>query len=126
MTQPDILLVDDEPDILELGLTVLRGAGYQVMSAISGDIALIYIQQGVRCRVLITDVILPGVLDGIALAHEARALDVNLQVIYSTGFAGPAQVRALGAPYGKLLMKPWRPQELLDAVAPLLDHTAAA
>ena len=31
MTQPDILLVDDEPDILELGLAVLRGAGYHVM-----------------------------------------------------------------------------------------------
>ena len=124
MQEPVILLVDDERDILEIGVTALREAGYAVQPAPSGDIALVLIEQGLPFRLLITDVIMPGELDGYALARRARERDPNLPIIYTTGFARVASVRSPGAPYGDTLPKPWRPSELLKLVSAVLREPA--
>lgn len=124
MAQPEILLVDDERAILDLAAVVLREAGFTVMTAISADIALIFLEQGLRFRILITDVVLPGMLDGFALAHKAREIIPSIQVIYATGFAGVARVRAVGSPYGTVLMKPWHGTQLVELVHSLLRHHA--
>jgi two-component system, cell cycle sensor histidine kinase and response regulator CckA len=124
MADPEILLVDDERDILELGVTALREAGYAVQPASNGDIALVLIEQGVHFRLLITDIVMPGVLDGFALARRARDVDPSLPIIYTTGFARVASVRSPGAPYGDTLRKPWRPSELLKVVAGVLREPA--
>jgi CheY-like chemotaxis protein len=116
MNRPDILLVDDERDILDLGVSALSRAGYSVQSAISGDIAFILIEQGLLFDMLITDVIMPGMLDGFALATKARQLIPELPIVYSTGFAHVASVRARGAPDGRVLIKPWLRTDLLQAV----------
>lgn len=127
MDHPDILLVDDEEDVLELTGDILRDAGYRSQPAISGDVALIMLQQGLRFRLLITDIILPGVLDGFALARQAREFCPGIPIIYSTGYWSAAQVRARGAPHGETLVKPWRAEDLLAVVAALLrDGRAAA
>lgn len=124
MPEPEILLVDDERDILEIGVLALREAGYSVQPASNGDIALVLIEQGLPFRLLITDVVMPGVLDGYALARRARELDPGLPIIYTTGFARVASVRSPGAPHGDTLPKPWRPSELLKLVTELLRQPA--
>lgn len=124
MGGPEILLVDDERDILEIGVMALRDAGYAVQPASNGDIALVLIEQGVPFRLLITDVVMPGVLDGFALARRARELDPSLPIIYTTGFARVASVRSPGAPNGDTLQKPWRPSELLKLVSAVLREPA--
>lgn len=124
MREPEILLVDDERDILEIGVTALREAGYTVQPAQNGDIALVLIEQGLPFRLLITDVVMPGELDGYALARRARERDPSLPIIYTTGFARVASVRAPGAPYGDTLQKPWRTSELLKLVASVLREPA--
>jgi hypothetical protein len=65
---------------------------------------------------LITDVIMPGLLDGFALATKARGLIPDLPIIYSTAFTNVASVRSRGAPEGRMLIKPWLRIDLLQAV----------
>jgi CheY-like chemotaxis protein len=124
MPEPEILLVDDERDILELGLLSLREAGYAVQGAANGDIALVLVEQGLPFRLLVTDIVMPGLLDGYALARRARQLRPSLRVIYSTGFSRVAAIRAPGAPLGLTLQKPWRPHDLLRLVEQVLRPSA--
>jgi DNA-binding response OmpR family regulator len=124
MSSPEILLVDDERDILEIGVLALREAGYDVQPAANGDIALVLMEQGLGFRLLITDVVMPGVLDGYALARRAREILPNLPIIYMTGFSHVALIRSPGAPAGDVLGKPWRPRELLRLVDAVLREPA--
>jgi CheY-like chemotaxis protein len=112
--QPEILLVDDDKVVLDLGVLVLQEAGYGVTAVGSGDIALVILEQDLRFRLLITDVVLPGLLDGFALAHKAKTLVPDIAIIYTTGYGGGiVSVRSQGAPYGEVLAKPWKASELL-------------
>jgi len=120
MAGPEILFVDDERDILLMGADALREAGYVVQPAANADIALVLIEQGLAFSLLVTDIVMPGVLDGFALARRARELHPELRIIYTTGFSRVAAIRSPGAPYGSTLFKPWKPSELLRTVAGLL------
>ncbi len=114
--QPEILFVDDQKDVLEIGVLTLRQEGYRVTPAASGDIALVILEQHIRYRLLITDVVLPGVLDGFALAHKAKQLVPGIAIVYTTGYGGIINVRSQGAPYGEVLSKPWKAANLLGLV----------
>lgn len=116
MSATDILLVDDEQDILDLGVAVLRGAGYNVLPALNGDIAMILLEQGLPFRLLVTDIVMPGLLDGFSLARKAREALPDIRIIYTTGYSGAASIRSRGAPYGDTLVKPWMPRDLLEIV----------
>lgn len=122
---PEILLVDDEAEIIELAGRFLREAGHEVTAAINSDVALFLLERGLGYRLLITDVVLPGLLDGFALAHRARALIPDIKILYTTGYAGVARVRARGgASYGQVLPKPWKRDQLLQTVRALLPRSA--
>src|SRR5260370_22008149 len=86
MSGADILFVEDEQEILDLWIPVLRQAGYEAMPAVNADIALILLEQGLPFRLLITDVVLPGRLDGFALAPRAKELTPKIEIIYETAF----------------------------------------
>ena len=116
MTRPYILFVEDDDGVLDLGIQVLRDAGYDVVPAVSGDIAEVLLEQGLPFEVLITDIVMPGHLDGFALARRARELRPDIRIIYATGFSGSASVRTSDSPDGAKLIKPWQPDELVRAV----------
>jgi DNA-binding NtrC family response regulator len=124
MGSAEILFVEDDRSILDLGIDILRDAGYEAVPAVNGDIALILLEQGLPFRVLITDVILPGTLDGFALAHRAKALRPRIEIIYATGFPDVAGIRSRGAPWGRTLIKPWGARDLLKLVEPVLAPPA--
>jgi CheY-like chemotaxis protein len=118
-----ILVVDDDPELREVALTILEAAGYRVIAAASGDDAytILLTQPDLRVDVLFTDVLMPGQLDGIDLAIAVRLLRPGLPVLYTSGF--PNLVRdqwenELGEP---VLRKPYRARELCRAVTGLLD-----
>jgi CheY-like chemotaxis protein len=120
MEQPEILFVDDCEEVLELAAFALKDAGFDVMTAVSGDVALILLEQRVPFRLLITDVVMPGFLDGFALARKAREHLPEIRVIYTTGYREIASVRSRGAPFGDVLAKPWSPAALVELVGSLL------
>ncbi len=126
MHRPDILLVDDDDDILDIGIAALRAAGFEPLPAISADVALILLEQGLPFDLLITDVVMPGMLDGFALARRARDLLPALRIIYTTGYAGSASVRAPGAPFGETLVKPWRINDLVAAAQRAMRYSRKA
>ena len=122
MGQSQVLLVDDDEALLGALTEFLRAEGYQAQPANSGDVALVLLQQRVPFRLLITDIVLPGLLDGFALARRAREFCPSIPVVYTTGHLQVAHIRAHGAPYGEILVKPWKVETLLMAVSTALGE----
>ena len=117
MRRPFVLLVEDEDDIRELAASILREANYDVLATLNGDVALILLQEAaLPIDLLLTDIVMPGEHDGFALAREAKKLRPDIKILYMTGFAGVAKIRSQGAPFGDVLQKPWRMDDLLQSV----------
>jgi PAS domain S-box-containing protein len=91
-----VLVVDDEPTIRMLVGEVLADGGYTAIEASDGPAALKILQSSVRIDLLITDVGLPGGLNGRQVADAAREARPGLHVIFITGYAENA---ALGGGY---------------------------
>jgi PAS domain S-box-containing protein len=115
-----VLVVDDEPDALDLLHRMLSDAGALVLLAPDAEAALACIARD-RPQVLVSDIGMPGV-DGYALLHRVRALGAalggELPAIALTAFArAEDRVRALRAGYRAHLPKPVEPAELVATVA---------
>ena len=82
-----VLVVDDEPTVLMLAADVLGGLGYAVVEASDGASALEVLRSDARVDLLVTDVGLPGGMNGRQLADAARAARPGLKVLFITGYA---------------------------------------
>jgi DNA-binding response OmpR family regulator len=123
---PRVLVVDDEAGIVDLLQAVLSEAGFEVSTAFTGDRALKLLEVDAdRIRALVTDVRLPGVLDGWELGRRARALAPQLCVIYVTGDS-EASWASSGVPGSLLVAKPFAPAQVVTAIASLLNAGGAA
>ena len=118
--RPRILLVDDEAGILDLLDAVLTEAGFDVVRAASGRQALESLPAEVdQLRGLITDVRLPGAVDGWELARRARVLKPDIAVVYVTGDSEMSW-SASGVPGSVLVTKPFAPAQVVTAISALL------
>ncbi|WP_162241749.1 PAS domain-containing protein [Pseudorhodoferax sp. Leaf267] len=86
-TGETILVVDDEAAIRSLMVEVLEEIGYRVLQAADGPSALAALEADPSVVLLITDVGLPGGLNGRQVADRARALRPNLKILVVTGYA---------------------------------------
>ncbi|HSE11331.1 MAG TPA: CHASE domain-containing protein [Rudaea sp.] len=120
-----VLLVEDNAEIRTIATRMLAELGYQVAVAEDAAAALSRVQRGERFDVLFTDIVMPGALDGIALAHAVRKVDADLAVLLASGFASPelarAEIDALGAGF---ITKPYRRSELANVLRVLLARRA--
>jgi hypothetical protein len=82
-----ILVVDDEPTIRALLVDVMTAQGYQVLEAADAATALTLVQPETPLDLLVTDVGLPGTLNGRQLADALRSLRAQLPVLFITGYA---------------------------------------
>jgi PAS domain S-box-containing protein len=87
-----VLVVDDEAIVRMLMVDVLREAGYVAVEASDGPSALKIMQSNVRIDLLITDVGLPGGMNGRQIAEAARTTRPALKVLFVTGFAENAAI----------------------------------
>jgi two-component system cell cycle sensor histidine kinase/response regulator CckA len=118
-----IMVVEDERALRGLIGRVLAGAGYKTLSFASAQEALAALEQG-ECLLdmLLTDVMLPGAIQGHELALTVLASRPHLPVLYISGYARDALVHA-----GRLdervnlLEKPFTPESLTDMVRNVLD-----
>lgn len=119
-----ILVVDDEPDVIELVRFNLENAGFDVISAESGDEALAKARQGSPDAVIL-DIMLPEI-DGLEVCKLLRrdAATERLPIIMLTSKAGEVD-RILGLEIGAddYLTKPFSPRELVLRVKKLLQRS---
>jgi CheY-like chemotaxis protein len=119
-----ILLVDDETEIAELASAMLTDEGYQVILARDGFEALrIYQQISKQIGLVILDFFLP-VMDGDAVFDELRALNPDVAVVLSSGFAEQSKVgQMLAQGLRGFIPKPYTREKLLEQVRSTLDAT---
>jgi DNA-binding response OmpR family regulator len=101
----------------------LEEEGYRVVATRHGVSALRELDRPVAG--LITDIRLPGPLDGWQIAREARARWPDIPVMYVTG-EGETDWRAKGVPGSLILQKPYSAGKLIAAVERVMPHMAAA
>jgi CheY-like chemotaxis protein len=111
-----ILLAEDEGLLRELAFEDLTDAGFEVIAARNGDAALAVLQDDRGFDLLFTDIRMPGLLDGWALAAEAKRLIPGLKVIYSTGLN---ETDSGLDPTDRVIQKPYRLDALLGVIEEL-------
>jgi signal transduction histidine kinase len=82
-----VLIIDDEPLIRMLVAEVLSDAGYSAIEASDGPAGLRVLQSAAKIDLLITDVGLPGGMNGRQIADAARELRPDMKVLFITGYA---------------------------------------
>jgi PAS domain S-box-containing protein len=108
-----VLIVDDQPDVLEVTSELFRTLGFEVLSANSGEDALAMLQRTPDLRLMLSDVVMPG-MSGIQLAHKAMAVTPALKVILASGYANPAVDKDPSSLEGfNFLPKPYRMADLV-------------
>jgi CheY-like chemotaxis protein len=121
-----VLVVEDDPDLRTLAVALLGNLGYQVLEAGTGAAALEQLASTTRVNLLLTDVMLPGGMNGRELAAEAERRAPGLQVLYMSGYTEDAIMHhgRLDAD-AELLQKPFRRADLARAVRRALDGRSA-
>ena len=115
-----MLVVEDEPNVLELAVLTLEDAGYLTLAATGAHSALELLRQTVRIDVLFTDVVMPGGMNGLQLAIEARRLRPGLKVLLTSGHTGLPDSEVPGAI--PLLRKPYDRHQLSIHIEAALDE----
>jgi CheY-like chemotaxis protein len=112
-----ILIVDDETSLLQIAHEWLRSLGYAVTTAASASEALTRLAED-RFDLLISDIIMPGAMDGIALLERCRRLYPEMTVLLTTGYNEGLTVNLPTA--HPVLDKPYTRATLGQAVADAL------
>src|SRR5262249_5252445 len=111
-----LLLVEDEQDVREMTSEQLRELGYRVLEADCGAAALRLVQSGPHIDLMITDIGLPGGMDGHQVVGAVRERIPVLPVIMISGYAaGPTSADT------ELLRKPFLVADLAERVKAKLE-----
>ncbi len=118
-----VLLVDDEPVIIDLGKEVLEQAGYTVLTAMDGREAVqTFFDNADTVALVIMDISLP-VMSGDEAVAMILAEREDIPIILSSGLPdAAAERRKISLGSVAFIQKPYRPSELLSAVREVLDH----
>ena len=112
-----ILMVEDNAEVRLMGATLLKDAGFEVHQAGDADEALALVAEGLSFDLLFTDIVMPGAMDGVALAAEVRRLRPGISVLLTTGWGDRADDRG-GL---ELIGKPYRSADLTRKIRAVLD-----
>ncbi|MFC3125674.1 PAS domain-containing protein [Pseudoroseomonas globiformis] len=117
-----VLVVDDEPTVRLLAREVLQEMGCSVDEASEAGAAFAMLQSGRAFDLLVTDVGLPGGMNGRQLADAARVLQPELKILFITGYAEEAALRegSLGRDM-EILAKPFNVEALHRRLSALLE-----
>lgn len=117
-----VLLAEDQDHVRVIVEKTLKSAGYKVISVNSGDQAFdTYEKIHEDIDIIVTDVIMPGRIQGPQLVRLARKINNNLPVLFMSGYPHEANVHGNGIRAQDIsLMKPIRRHDLLTAIAKLL------
>jgi PAS domain S-box-containing protein len=117
-----ILVVEDEPLVLNVAVQSLRRYGYEVVPASSGPDALAIMDlRAEAIDLVVTDLVMPGI-GGQALADALRARWPKLRIVFASGYAESLPINPGALPAGTaFLSKPYTPVALAEKVRDILD-----
>ena len=117
-----VLVIDDEPTVRMLIVEVLQEAGYTAIEAEDGPSGLKILQTDARIDLLITDVGLPGGMNGRQVADAAREFRPDLKVLFVTGFAENAAVgNGHLEPGMEVITKPFMMADLANKIIEMIE-----
>jgi DNA-binding response OmpR family regulator len=123
LTAGKILVVDDDPGMLDTLMDVLSATGYETSVAASGNAALEMAQAG-RFDLVLMDVQMPG-LNGVQVLHALRVLDPTIVVIMMTAYTGDELVAESQRTTGfSVLSKPLDLDQVLPIVKSIVSSRA--
>nr|GAJ35044.1 nitrogen regulation protein NR [Bradyrhizobium sp. DOA9] len=112
-----VLLVEDEWFIRFDLAEQLRGAGFEVVEASTADDAMEYISSGERIDALITDIRMPGTLDGLELAERVHDMQPMLLILVASG---SIELESAASRVGRFIRKPYDPKQIATLIAEML------
>lgn len=122
-----VLVVDDEPELLEVTRAFMEDMGFDVISASNGKDGLSALRNNPDTNLLFTDVVMPGGMNGVKLAKEAREAVPEIKVLYMSGFPSGAIADRSGTELdAPLITKPYSLKELASALDVLLREAPRA
>ncbi len=122
VTGATVLVVDDEPSLVELSKTILSNAGYQVLTANSGEQALSLLKQH-QVDALLCDIIMPN-MGGSELADLVRKDYPDVATLFISGYYKKDSAKTSKIPSEHVIKKPYQANELLRRIAQCLTDKA--
>src|SRR5207249_8705057 len=89
-TGPRVLIVEDDPEVLDVTVETLRRLGYAVLTAPDGPAALAVLRREANVDILFSDIVMPRGMNGVELARAAKRLRPELHVLLVSGYPPPA------------------------------------
>ncbi|NBW07141.1 MAG: response regulator [Caulobacteraceae bacterium] len=124
---PRILIVEDEPEIAAMAKDILEELGYRTAVAHNADKALEIFkasQEAGAFDLVFSDVVMPGPVNGVALAQEIHRLSPATPILMTTGYNDQMALEGPQAEAMDVLGKPYKPKELIDRVQAALRNGA--
>ena len=115
-----ILLVEDEPLVREIMAETLAVAGFDVTATCTGDEAAILLADQDRFDLLLTDINMPGSIDGIGLAEHARQVHPGLPLLFVSGRPDHERRACMLPQPMEFMPKPYDPEALLVTIGTLM------
>ena len=116
-----VLVVDDDPEVLEVAVATCEEMGLTVLRAEDGVGALEILRDNPEVELLLTDIGMPD-MTGWELAHAAKQKYPNLKVIYTSGYSEKYPIGQHGMGYVPLLPKPWHGNQLRENLRTVLGR----
>lgn len=118
-----VLVVEDNPQVRRLTIERLRALGYDVHEAATGDAAAQLIETRRNdIDAIFTDLVMPGELDGLALARHVVATYPHIRILLTSGYAEDILTQQnQNGPGHRILRKPYRQSDLAAALSALFE-----
>jgi signal transduction histidine kinase len=112
-----VLVVEDDPDVLDIAVATLTDLGYRILVAYDGVEAMAILERDEPIDLIFTDIVMPYGISGIQLARQARKLRQDIKILLTSGYT----MQTLSADYGAekeftIIGKPYRQAELAEHV----------
>ncbi len=121
----DILIAEDEEGVASVLREILQDAGHSVTTTSSGDQAYSMFVSSSHFDLLLTDIVMPGKLQGHALVKKIRMIKPDLPCIFLSGYIGQVNIQENEfSPSDIRLNKPANRTELLDAISKAVNERA--
>jgi CheY-like chemotaxis protein len=122
-----VLVVDDEEDLIEVARAYLAEMGFASFDAKDGASALDVLAQHKEIELIVTDIVMPGGMNGVELVQRALLLRPDLKIIYSSGFPAEALAeKSMPLLDGPLLHKPYQRTEFNAIIHRVMERDYAA